>query len=131
MRYTQIATAKPFEGAPRINLPDLFGASPKKPVILRVPVTGERPIKYVAVGLPTGLDLENGIVTGKAECEGEYTVTFTAENALGRAEKKVTFEIKENAVLLTPLLGFTSWNAYDSDVSQENIEKVAERMVET
>lgn len=131
MRYTQIATAKPFEGAPRINLPDLFGASPKKPVILRVPVTGERPIKYVAVGLPTGLVLENGIVTGKAECEGEYTVTFTAENAHGKAEKKVTFEIKENAVLLTPLLGFTSWNAYDSDVSQENIEKVADRMVET
>ena len=131
MRYTQIATAKPFVGAPHINLPDLFGASPKKPVILRVPVTGERPIKYGAVGLPTGLVLENGIVTGKAECEGEYIVTFTAENAHGKAEKKVTFEIKENAILLTPLLGFTSWNAYDSDVSQENIEQVADRMVET
>ena len=41
MRYTKIATAHPFEGAPRINHADVFGASPKKPIILRIPVTGE------------------------------------------------------------------------------------------
>ena len=34
MRYTEIAISKPFEGAPKINLPDIFGASPNKPLIL-------------------------------------------------------------------------------------------------
>ena len=61
MSYTKIATARPFEGAPRINLADVFGASPKKPIILRVPVTGERPISYSAIGLPEGLTLEGGM----------------------------------------------------------------------
>ena len=32
MRHTSIAVAKPFEGAPKINLPSVYGASPKKPI---------------------------------------------------------------------------------------------------
>ena len=131
MHYTKIAISKPFEGAPRINLPDIFGASPKKPIILRIPVTGERPIKYSAENLPEGLTLENGIITGSVSEEGVYPITFKAENALGTYEKTVNFEIKENCVLLTPLLGFTSWNAYESAVSQEKMEHSAKRMVET
>ena len=46
MRYTEIAIAKPFEGKPKINLPDCYGASPLKPIILRIPTTGVRPIFY-------------------------------------------------------------------------------------
>ena len=64
MRYTKIATAKPFAGAPKINIASVFGASPNKPFILRIPVTGERPIKYGAENLPTGLKLEDNIITG-------------------------------------------------------------------
>ena len=44
MRYTEIATAKPFEGKPKTNMADLFGASSDKPIILRIPTIGERPI---------------------------------------------------------------------------------------
>ena len=131
MQHTEIAIAKPYDGAPRINLPDIFGASEKKEIILRIPVTGKRPITYGAENLPEGLMLNNGIITGKVQNSGNYTVTFTAENELGRAEKEVIIEIGDNGVLLTPLLGFTSWNAYGSDVSQEDIEKVTERMVES
>lgn len=130
MRYTKIATAHPFEGAPRINHADVFGASPKKPIILRIPVTGERPIKYSASGLPEGLTLENGIITGSVAGEGCYEVTLIAENALGRAEKHLTLEIYPQNVLVAPLLGFTSWNAFGPDVKQTDIECVAERMVD-
>ena len=130
MRYTKIAIAHPFEGAPRINLADVFGASPKKPIILRVPVTGERPISYSAIGLPEGLALEGGIITGFVAEEGNYEVTLVAENALGRAEKKLTLEIFPQNVLIAPLLGFTSWNAFGPDVRQSDIECIAERMVE-
>ena len=129
MRITKIAEARPFEGKPSINLASVFGASPKKPIILRIPVTGERPITYGAKGLPDGLTLEDGIIRGAIAEAGEYEVTLTAENALGRAEKKLTFEIADGNVLVAPLLGFTSWNAFGPDVKQADMEAVAERMV--
>ncbi|MBE7047014.1 MAG: hypothetical protein E7396_06315 [Ruminococcaceae bacterium] len=131
MHYTEIAIAKPFEGKPQINMPDLFGASPNKPVILRIPVTGQRPITYSVKNLPDGLTLNNNIITGKVKEKGEYKVIFIAENTLGADEKEVIFEIKENNVLLTPLMGFTSWNAFGPDVSQEKQEAIAKKMVES
>ncbi len=129
MRYTEIAMATPFEGTPKINLPTLFGASPGKPIILRIPVTGKRPVVYGVKNLPEGLSLENGIITGTISEPGMYSVTFTVSNEIGTDEKKVTFEISENHVLLTPLLGFTSWNAFASGVSQKKMEDTAKRMV--
>ena len=131
MRYTEIAISKPFEGAPKINLPDIFGASPNKPFILKIAVTGERPIKYSADNLPDGLVLENGIITGSVAEEGIYPIVLKAENAMGKATKTINFEIKENCVLLTPLMGFTSWNAYGSDVSQEKMEHTAKLMIDS
>ena len=130
IRYMKIASIKPFEGAPRINCAAIFGASPKKPIIFRIPVSGERPITYSAE-LPKGLVLNENIITGSIAEEGVYNVTLTAENAKGRCEKKVSFEIKEGNVLVTPLLGFTSWNAFGSEVTQEDMIGVAERMVES
>ena len=62
MRYTEIAPAQPFEGAPRINLASVYGASPDRPILMKIPVTGQRPLTYGAEGLPEGLTLENGIV---------------------------------------------------------------------
>ena len=130
MRHTKIAQAKPFEGAARIHLPEIFGASPMKPFLLKVPVTGQRPVTVTAAGLPDGLALENGIITGKAATAGEYTVTFRAENALGSDEATLQLTIAEGAVLRTPLMGFTSWNAFGADVTQEKITGIARRMTE-
>ena len=130
MRYTKIAQAKPFEGAPQIHLPEIFGASPNKPFLLKVPVTGQRPVAVTAQGLPEGLKMENGIIRGQAERMGEYTVLFAAANALGCVEKTVHMTIADGAVLRTPLMGFTSWNAFGSDVTQEKITGIARRMTE-
>ena len=55
MSYTKIAKATPFAGLPKINLPSVYGASPNKPFLLRIPVTGQRPITYSAKNLPDGL----------------------------------------------------------------------------
>lgn len=54
MSYTKIAKATPFAGLPKINLPSVYGASPNKPFLLRIPVTGQRPITYSAKNLPDG-----------------------------------------------------------------------------
>ncbi len=130
MRYTEIAEARPFSGTPKINLPSAYGASPNKPIILRIPVTGERPIEYFAHDLPEGLSLDGGIITGKVAREGNYTVTLRAKNALGEDSRTLTIEIHEGAVLLTPLLGFTSWNAFGFEVSARDMEWTAKRMLE-
>ena len=130
MRYTKIAKANPFEGAPKINLASIFGASPNKPIILRIPVSGQRPITYGAEKLPNGLVLKDNILSGLIPTEGNYEIILTAENTLGKTEKKVTLEIKEGNILVTPLMGFSTWNAFGNAVTQKNVTDVADRFVE-
>lgn len=127
MSYTKIAAAKPFEGIPKINMPLCYGASPRKPILFKIPVIGQRPITYKVINLPEGLKLSDGIVTGQVKEEGEYLVTLIAENALGRDEKELTLEIYKDRLQLTPLMGFTSWNAFGFSVTQKNVESAAKK----
>ena len=129
MRYTKLAKAEPFSGSPKINLASVFGASPQKPFLLRIPATGQRPMTFAAQNLPEGLELRDNIITGSVLKEGVYTVTLMAQNALGVAQKQVTLEIAPNHILLTPMLAFTSWNAFAEGVSQEKMLKTAYNMV--
>jgi len=127
MSYTKIAHAAPFEGAPAIHLPAVYGASPDMPMLLRVPVTGERPVTVTAE-LPAGLSIdEKRIISGSLPA-GEYTLTVTAENALGRDTQTIRLEIAPDHLLLTPLLGFTSWNAFLQTVTQEDMLRTARLM---
>ena len=130
MRKTKIAIAHPFEGSPKINIADVFGASPKKPLLIKICVTGKRPIEYGVKNLPEGLTLENGIISGSVEREGVYEITLITENELGRCEKNISLEIKTDCVQLTPLMGFTSWNAFGFEVTQADMEYIAGRMSE-
>ena len=130
MRKTKIAIVKPFDGAPRINLCSCYGASPDKPIILKIPVTGQRPIKYTAKNLPEGLSLENGIISGKVREEATYNVTLIAENERGCDTKELSLEIRSNTVLISPLLGFTTWNAFAFEVTQQDVEETARLMTE-
>ena len=93
MSTIKIAKATPFEGAPHINLANAIGASPKKPILLKIAATGERPINFTVQNLPEGLTLCGAIISGAVENEGNYEVTITAENKNGKHEKKITLEI--------------------------------------
>lgn len=130
MRYTKISTAKPFEGTPHINLPDAVGASPKKPILIRIAATGKRPLSFLAQ-LPDGLKLEGGIITGSIDKEGEYPLTVTAENEEGSDTKSIVLKIKKDQVQLTPLLGFTSWNAFAFEVNRDMMEYAADKMLKS
>lgn len=130
MRHTEIAIAEPFKGAPRINLCGCYGASPNKPILLKIPVTGQRPIIYNAKNLPEGISLKNGILSGTVAEEGIYNIILSAENNLGCDTKQLSLEIKKDAIQLSPLLGFTSWNAFAFAVTQEDMEKTARMMVD-
>lgn len=130
MRYTEIAPARPFSGSPKINIPTCIGASPKKPILIKIAATGKRPIKYSAEGLPVGLKLRENIISGCVASEGEYKITLLAENEFGRCKKEMILEIKKDTLLLTPLMGFTSWNAFGFEVSADMLLDTAKRMDE-
>ena len=129
MLKTKIARATPFEGAPKINMPSIVGASRGKPVMIRICVSGKRPMEYSAI-LPKGLTLNGNVITGKIESDGDYEITLSAKNDIGEKSKKITLEIKEHNILVTPLLGYTTWNAFADGVTQENVEEIADRLVE-
>ena len=130
MRYTEISKATPFDGAPSINIAGVIGASPNKPFLEKIPVSGKRPLNISVLGLPEGLYHSGSIISGGVKKAGNYDIVIKAENELGAAEKHVTLEIKQDTVRLTPLMGFTSWNAFGFEVTQENMENTARLLCE-
>jgi len=88
-------------------------------------------MQYRAEALPQGLILKNGILRGAVAEEGDYKIRLIAENALGKAEKEITLEIHPGSLLLTPLMGFSTWNAFGFDVTQKDVEHSAEKMLST
>ncbi len=126
----EIAPLKPFDqGSPKINGPKIYGASPKRDFLYYIPIRGERPLTYSIDGtLPPGLSLNvnSGIISGQAKSSGEWTVKLQVENRLGRDERKFKIVIRENGLCLTPLLGWASWNAHGTVVTDAHIRKAAE-----
>lgn len=60
--------------APSINGARVFGARPGSSVLFQVPVSGERPMKIQASGLPPGLKMTpEGLITGKPRQRGGNT----------------------------------------------------------
>ena len=79
-RQLGILTPQPGP-APRINGARVLGVRPGHPVLWRLPVTGERPMKLSAANLPEGLsfDPETQVLSGSVARPGEYSVSFAAE----------------------------------------------------
>ncbi len=126
-----IAKAKPFEGEPCIHMPTIYGIPLGKESLYHIPVTGERPISICVDGLPDGLTFTDGILSGVVKEEQECTITVSAENRLGTVKKDVLLKVGPEVMLLTPLMGFTTWNAFASDVMQKDVEGVAEQLIST
>ena len=132
MPVIEMARARAHDqGAPYFTSPSVWGASPDKPILFRVPVLGQRPLRMRADGLPDGvtLDEERGLLTGSAK-EGSYSITLHAENALGSADTTLEMRIAPDGARRTPLLGFTTWNAFGRNITQDDVLDVARRMDE-
>ncbi len=115
---------------PRINNTTLFGVRPGAPFLFTVAASGERPMKFSAKGLPSGLKLDEqtGRITGQLNKPGEHVVTLRAQNALGRAERKLKI-ICGSQIALTPALGWNSWNCFAGAVSADKVKAAADAMV--
>ena len=75
---------------PQFNYPRLFGVRAGSPVIFRLPVSGTRPMRFSAEGLPSGvvLDSATGILSGSCRDKTTNQVVFSVENAAGRITQK-------------------------------------------
>jgi len=121
----------PSEAAtPRINGPNVFGVRPGSPFLYTIPATGERPMKFSAHDLPSGLKLDHhtGRITGMLKAKGEFTVTLGAKNLLGLAEKKFRI-VCGDQIALTPQMGWNSWNCFAHAVSADRVKRAADAMV--
>ncbi len=97
--------------APHIHPPAVVGIRTGTPLLWTVPVTGDRPLKFSAKGLPNGLTLNTGtgVFTGIVAAEGDYPVQVTVQNGAGRDKRTIHFVVG-SAVAATPPMG---WNSYD------------------
>ena len=127
----RIAKAAPFSGAPRILAPSLIGASTGKPFLYRIPAVGQRPLSVRVSGLPEGLSLNGQILSGVIAQDGEWTLEITVSNELGEAARAVRLTCARDNALRTPLMGFTIWNAFAQAVSQQDMERTAQQLIDT
>lgn len=124
------AILKVFEGKPHINSPRVIGNYPSTPFIFYIPTSGQRPIQWSAEKLPKGLELDSktGIISGVVTSKGDYTVTFKAKNSLGVTEKQMVIRIGDE-LLLTPPMGWNSWNTFGRHLTEELILQTADAMI--
>lgn len=118
--------------SPEINAPYIYAARPANPVLITLPISGTRPMKINAGDLPSGLQLdkETGQIHGSVVTAGNYEIQVSAENQFGKDSRKVTLNIGEN-ISPTPPMGWNSWNAFGSNISQNKIKAVADALVKS
>ena len=125
-----IAAGHPPE--PEINGPLIVGATPGRPFHHLVPATGEGPLTFAAQGLPAGLeiDAETGIITGALQGPGRAVASITVKGPRGTATQALTIVGGDDALALTPPLGWNSWNAFGAAVNDAQVRAAADAMVE-
>ncbi len=120
-----ILTPKPGAG-PRLTGAAVFGVRPGHPILFSVTATGERPMRFTAIGLPVGvtLDAETGELKGSVAAPGTYDVAIAAKNVRGTAGRNLRLVVGE-AIALTPPMGWNSWNSFAWNVTQAQMEGAA------
>ena len=116
---------------PRINGAKVFGVRPNSPILFKIAVSGEKPIRYEVTGLPIGiqLDKETGIITGKLSKRGDYLMQVKVSNSLGKAQRNLTIKVGDE-IALTPPMGWNSWNCWGKDVSKAKVLSSAQAMID-
>ena len=131
-RQLGILTPDPSE-APMFNGAEVWGVRPGHPVIFRLPVSGVRPMLFMAKGLPDGvtLDAKNGVLGGVAPLKkGDYPIVVTADNDKGSATKTITLKVGDT-IALTPPMGWNSWNIWGPGFAGEHAKAAAKALDES
>ena len=120
----------PLSESPQINGPKVYGATPGKPFLYKVPVSGRRPMSFAAQDLPGSLeiDISTGIIYGVAPGSGEYPVTIMVKNAIGETSRVLKI-ITGKGIALTPPMGWNSWNCWGLSVDDQKVRAAADAFI--
>jgi len=120
----------PTPAVPRIHGAKVVGTRSGSPFLFQIAATGERPMVYEAVNLPTGLNLDpsNGQIIGTMSNRGRYSVRLRAGNRLGSTERGLAIVVGDQ-IALTPPMGWNSWNCWGVGVNQERVMASARGLV--
>lgn len=123
--------ASTWPATPRINPPRITGGTPGREFLFRIPATGEAPLTFSARGLPDGLTLDEktGVIKGQLARAGRTDVSITVTNGKGRATRMLTIVGGDEALALTPPLGWNSWNVWGASVDDAKVRAAADAMV--
>lgn len=123
-----VSTRRP---EPRINSPRIIGGTPRRPFLFLIPATGDAPLTFTARNLPRGLKLDarTGIISGAIAEPGRTLVDITVTNRLGKAASQLMIVGGEDALALTPPLGWNSWNVWGGTVDDAKVRAAADGMV--
>jgi alpha-galactosidase len=126
-----VPIASRWPAAPRINPPRITGGTPGRPFLFLIPATGEHPLKFAAKNLPEGLSLDpaTGIISGAIARAGRTDVDITVTSARGTATRRLTIVGGNDALALTPPLGWNSWNVWGGSVDDEKVRAAARAMI--
>jgi alpha-galactosidase len=116
---------------PRINSPRITGATPGRPFLFLIPASGDGPLTFAAKNLPAGLSLDpkTGIITGSLKAAGRSVVDVTVSGPKGKASAALTIVGGEDALALTPPLGWNSWNVWGGNVDEAKVRAAADALV--
>ncbi len=124
-----VLTPKPSP-KPRINGPLVYGARPGNPFLYRIPCQGERPIRFSAPGLPSGLTLDSnsGIISGRTPSKGKYSLVIMATNAKGKTSRSFTI-VAGDKLALTPPMGWNHWYAHYNRITDPMMRQAADVLI--
>lgn len=117
----------------RINGPSIVGCTPHRPFIFRIPVSGQRPLKFQVSGLPVGLhvDLSNGVVSGMVARPSTSYLWVTASGKGGTDSKQIKIVAGSNMLALTPPMGWNSWNVWAGNVDSRKVRAAADSLLKS
>jgi alpha-galactosidase len=123
----------PDDPQPAMHGPSIVGATPNRPFLFRVAATGTKPLAFSATNLPPGLQLDagTGIISGALLQSDTTLVTLSVSGPAGVAQRVLTIVGGENKLVLTPPMGWNSWNVWGTKVDQEKVSDAGHQLLST
>ncbi|MDQ2985606.1 MAG: NPCBM/NEW2 domain-containing protein [Armatimonadota bacterium] len=118
---------------PKIHGPRVIGGTPGREFLFKIPATGERPMKFEAIGLEGELKLDEtrGILSGKTPPEGSLALKIVVTNAHGKDERGFRIVSGSHLLALTPPMGWNSWNVWGTSVDADKVRAAAKAFIDT
>jgi alpha-galactosidase len=120
----------PVSEQPKINGASVFGATPGRPFLCKIPATGRKPLAFSVEELPATLHLDagTGVISGVTPGKGDYKVKIKVKNELGEATKEFRI-ITGRGLALTPPMGWNSWNCWGLSVDDQKVRAAADAFI--